>query len=115
MEKEGDPILNRFKGFMDIVFYNCRIDYYKELSTNKTIDIDKIENLIYIQSFNENELIDIRILSYKERFLLDQLYIQGLTYKEISSITNEKVSTLKKRRNRAINKLKERLKYYGEF
>ena len=39
--------------------------------------------------------------------LLNLLYTQGLSYKEISEITNENIETLKKRRTRALKKLKK--------
>jgi len=114
-EEDIDEALNIFRGFMNTVLHNCMVNYYKEVASNKAIDIDKVEYLTYIQNFNENEIYDLKILSKKEQILLDQLYNQGLSYKEIAEITTEKTETIRKRRNRAVKKLKERLRYYGEY
>lgn len=113
-KEDNDEALNIFKGFMNEVLHNCKVNYYKQVSLNNAIDIDKVEYLTYIQVFNENEIYDLQILSKRERVLLDLLYNHGLSYKELSEITNEKPETLRKRRNRAVKKLKERLRYYGE-
>ena len=93
---------------MSKALYSKRMDYYRNLRkiNDNEIYLNEMLNLE-----TEDNILDIKpnfeLLNEKEKKLIDLLYNKGLSYKEISIITCEKIETIRKRRNRAVAKLKE--------
>lgn len=107
--KENDIVLGKFINYMSRALNSKRIDYYRSLSkiSKNETTLDDVKEIYLDTKDNENELLNI--LNDKEKYLLTLHYTHGLSYTEISKITNEKVATLKQRRNRAIEKIKRKM------
>ena len=107
-ENENDIVLARFIKFMEVVFHNQSINYFRKLQIKDEWEEKLKETEIYFDKSLNLELYDLEILTDKEKNLFELHYKRGLTYMEISKITGEKILTLKQRRNRAIAKLQFR-------
>ena len=97
-------VLAKFINYMQKALYHRRLNYFKNLEkiqknetsieeANTLFQTDVIENI-------EETIRNIDFLNEKEKYLFNLHYKHGLSYEEISKITNEKVCTLKQRRNR---------------
>lgn len=109
-ELEDDVVLAKFINYMQKALYHRKLNYFRDFESMKEyeISINEVEDY----SIKEPVIDDISslgVLTNKELYLLNLHYKLGLNYTEISKITNEKICTLKKRRNRAIAKLKKKL------
>lgn len=108
-ELEDDITLAKFINYMQIALYHRRINYFRELKRREAaeVEINKLEE--GREDYLVMDLPNTNVLNDKEIYLLNLHYKHGLSYEEISKITNEKVCTLKQRRNRAVEKLKRKL------
>ena len=109
-ELEDDVVLAKFINYMQKALYHIRLNYFRDYERRKDFEV-KLEEIECSSSkdiMNEN-ILSIGVLNNAEIKLLKQLYTQGLSYQEISKITNEKIDTLKKRRRRALDKLKKKM------
>ena len=107
IELDDDIILAKFINYMQKALYHRRLNYYRNFEKIREFEvrIDEIEDP-GTKDFITEDISSI--LNSKEIYLLNLHYKKGLSYTEISKITNEKVCTLKQRRNRAIDKLKKK-------
>ncbi|MCX8093569.1 MAG: RNA polymerase sigma factor [Candidatus Goldbacteria bacterium] len=106
--------LNSFRGESDIKTYLYR------MTVNKAIDFirsnklhnEKIEILgVKENMFFKNDLYELlAMLDTEHKIPLLLAEIAGFSYKEIAEILNINIGTVKSRINRAINKLKNRIK-----
>ena len=101
-ELEDDVVLAKFINYMQKALYHMRLNYFRDYE----VELEEIECPNSKDVINEDISI-IGVLNDTEIKLLNLLYTQGLSYKEISEITNENIETLKKRRTRALKKLKK--------
>lgn len=108
-EKEEDIVLAKFISFMEIVFHNKSINYFRKLRIKNCWEKELKESDIYFDKYLNLDLYDMEILNEKEKYLFELHYKRGLSYAEISKITGEKIPTLKQRRSRALAKLKFRI------
>lgn len=107
-EFEDDVVFAKFINYMKKALYHIRLNYFRDYEKMKDYEVKLEENECPISKEIIKENISyIGILNKDEIKLLNLLYTQGLSYKEISVITNEKIDTLKKRRSRALEKLKK--------
>ena len=106
IELEDDIVLAKFINYMQKALYHRRLNYFRnyERIRDYEVELEEIECPNSKNIINE-DISSIGVLNNAEMKLLKQLYTQGLSYQEISKITNEKVDTLKKRRRRALDKL----------
>lgn len=102
---EEDIVLAKFITFIEIVFHNKRINYFRDLKLQSSWEKELKENEMYFDKYINLEIYDFEILNEKEKYLFELHYKKGLPYSEISKITGEKIDTLKKRRTRALKKL----------
>lgn len=107
--EEKDIVLAKFIAFMKIVFHNQSINYFRNLKMKNSWEKELKESDIYFDKYLNLELYDLEILNEKEKYLFELHYKRGLSYAEISKITNEKVNTLIQRRKRAMAKLRFRM------
>lgn len=110
-EFENDVYFGKFIKYMNRALEHKAIDYHRKQKKLNLREIE-LEEIIDISTEDNYEFLtnnSFEILNQKETFLLELHYIKKMSYTEISKITNEKVSTLKQRRNRAIVKLKDKL------
>ncbi len=109
-ELEEDIVLAKFITYMQKALYHRRLNYFRDLKSIREceVSINNIENYKVVEPVIE-DISNIGVLTNKEIYLLNLHYKHGLSYKEISKITGEKICTLKQRRSRAISKLKKRL------
>ena len=94
-ELEDDVVLAKFINYMQKALYHMRLNYFRDYERMRDYEVELEE----IECPNSKDVINEDILNL--------LYTQGLSYKEISEITNENIETLKKRRTRALKKLKK--------
>ena len=87
------------------IFLLFLVKYYEKVRDYE-VELEEIECPNSKDVINE-DISSIGVLNDTEIKLLNLLYTQGLSYKEISEITNENIETLKKRRTRALKKLKK--------
>ena len=106
--EEKDIVLAKFIAFMKIVFHNQSINYFRNLKMKNSWEKELKESDIYFDKYLNLDLYDLEILNEKEKYLFELHYKRGLSYAEISKITNEKVNTLIQRRKRAMAKLRFR-------
>ena len=109
MSGKKDIILGKFIKYMDKALYCRKVDYFRAISKINENEMELNESLNYELENKNNFFIDFNILNQKEKYLLELHYNRGLSYTEISKITNEKICTLKQRRNRAVEKLKRKM------
>lgn len=107
-ELEDDVVLAKFINYMQKALYHMRLNYFRDYERMRDYEVELEE----IECPNSKDVINedisiIGVLHDTEIKLLNLLYTQGLSYKEISEITNENIETLKKRRTRALKKLKK--------
>ena len=107
--EEKDIVLAKFIAFMKIVFHNQSINYFRNLKMKNSWEKELKESDIYFDKYLNLDLYDLEILKEKEKYLFELHYKRGLSYAEISKITNEKVNTLIQRRKRAMAKLRFRM------
>lgn len=105
-ELEDDIVLAKFINYMKLALYHRRLNYYRNLQRIEEFETNITEAIHFVEEINI-KTPDINVLKEKEIYLLNLLYNHGLKYEQISSITGEKIDTLKKRRQRALEKLKE--------
>ncbi|MCI8587018.1 MAG: sigma-70 family RNA polymerase sigma factor [Clostridia bacterium] len=108
-EFEDDVTLAKFINYMQKALYHRRLNYFRDFKRMREweVSINEIEDCK--NKYIVTDFLSTNILNDKEMYLLNLHYNHGLTYTEISKITNEKVCTLKQRRNRAIAKLKRKV------
>lgn len=107
---EDDIVLAKFINYMQKALYHRRLNYYRDFKRMREFEVSVNEIEDYrTRDFTTNDIASTNILNDKETYILNLHYNHGLSYTEISKITNEKVCTLKQRRNRAIAKLKRKL------
>ncbi len=110
--------LSVFEKFKPWILKILTVECYKILKKRKSVccyndEIDNIET-----EFNENDIIETKItvweavcsLNEKYRVVVILFYYEELSIKDISKILNENQTTIKKRLQRAREKLKEILK-----
>ena len=109
-ELEDDIVLAKFINYMQIALYHRKLNYFRDLARTREceVSISEIEDYRIKEPVVE-DISNIGILNHKDIYLLNLHYKYGLNYKEISNITGEKIDTLKKRRHRALAKLKKRM------
>ncbi len=107
-EFKDDIVFAKFINYMQKALYHIRLNYFRDYERIKDneVELEEIECPNSTEIISEN-ILYTGILNDEEIKLLKFLYTQGLSYKEISRITNEKVDTLKKRRSRALKRLKK--------
>ena len=107
---EDDIVLAKFINYMQKALYHSRLNYYRDFETMREceVSINEIEDYRVKEPIID-DISNTGVLSHKDIYLLNFHYKHGLSYTEISKITNEKVCTLKQRRNRAVEKLKRKL------
>ena len=107
-ELEDDVVLAKFINYMQKALYHMRLNYFRDYERMRDyeVELEEIECPNSKDAINE-DISSIGVLNDTEIKLLNLLYTQGLSYKEISEITNENIETLKKRRTRALKKLKK--------
>ena len=109
MKKDrNDIVLAIFIKRMKIAFLRKRIKYINEL--NEKINYEEellIDDTIFSNSSDIYKLDELQQLSKDEIEILELFYIYGYSYKEISKIKSEKAETIRKRRNRAVDKLRK--------
>ena len=107
-ELEDDIVLAKFINYMQKALYHIRLNYFidYERMRDYEVELKEIECQDSKDIINE-DISNMGVLNNNEIKLLKLLYTQGLSYKEISEITKENIETLKKRRTRALKKLKE--------
>lgn len=107
---EDDIVLAKFINYMQKALYHRRLNYYRDFERMREceVSINEIEDY-RIKEPIIDDISNTGFLNHKEIYLLNLHYKHGLSYTEISKITNEKTCTLKQRRNRAISKLKKKL------
>lgn len=108
-ELEDDITLAKFINYMQIALYHRRINYFKDLKRREETEVEINKLKEGREDYIAMDLPTTNILNDKEIYLLNLHYKHVLSYEEISKITNEKVCTLKQRRNRAVEKLKKKL------
>ena len=108
-KQEDDIVLAKFINYMKEALYHKRINYFRNLNKIQEyeVSVQEAEDTRFKEPTDE-EILNMNVLNQKEIYLLNLHYKHGLSYSEISKITQEKVSTLKQRRNRAIAKLNRR-------
>ena len=106
---EDDIVLAKFISYMEKVFHNQSINYFRDLNVKINWEKELKESDIYFDKYLNLDLYDLEILNEKERLLFELHYKKGLTYTEISKITNEKINTLQQRKKRALKKLRFRM------
>ena len=99
-ELEDDVVLAKFINYMQKALYHMRLNYFRDYERMRDYEVEP-------KDFINEDISIIGVLNDTEIKLLNLLYTQGLSYKEISEITNENIETLKKRRTRALKKLKK--------
>ena len=107
--EENDIVLSKFISFMEVVFHNQRINYYRNIKIQNSWEKELQESDVYFDKYLNLDLYDLEILNDKEKELFELHYRKGLTYAEISKITNEKINTLHPRKKRALKKLRFRM------
>lgn len=109
-ELEDDIVLAKFINYMQIALYHRKLNYFRDLARTREceVSISEIEEHKAKEPVTD-DISDIGVLNTKDIYLLNLHYKYGLNYKEISNITGEKIDTLKKRRHRALAKLKKRM------
>ena len=94
---------------MKKALYNRTINYYRDLGKNRFVE----DNYDYFYEptyeVNQEEYINTRFLNAKEMLVLVLHFEGGMTYNEISEITRENMETVKKRGQRAVDKLRKKL------
>lgn len=96
--EENDIVLAKFISFMEVVFHNQRINYYRNIKIQNSWEKELQESDVYFDKYLNLDLYDLEILNDKEKELFELHYRKGLTYAEISKITNEKINTLHQRK-----------------
>ena len=114
--EENDIVLAKFISFMEVVFHNQRINYYRNIKIQNSWEKELQESDVYFDKYLNLDLYDLEILNDKEKELFELHYRKGLTYAEISKITNEKINTLhqRKKHNIDIESLKNVLRIYKQ-
>ena len=100
-ELEDDVVLAKFINYMQKALYHMRLNYFRDYERMRDYEVELEE----IECPNSKDVINedisiIGVLNDTEIKLLNLLYTQGLSY-------NENIETLKKRRTRALKKLKK--------
>ena len=112
---EGDKkdiALAIFINRMKIAFLRKRIKYINKINEKNNYETELLVNeTIFSSPFDIVKPDKLKALSKDEIEILNLFYIYGYSYKEISKIKNEKPETIRKRRNRAVSKI--RRKDYG--
>ena len=95
-ELEDDVVLAKFINYMQKALYHMRLNYFRDYERMRDYEVELEE----IECPNSKDVINedisiIGVLNDTEIKLLNLLYTQGLSYKEISEITNENIETLK--------------------
>ena len=106
-EFKDDIVLAKFINYMQLALYHRRLNYLRDMRVRQRIETPLNEEIEYESIFCEDDEIETSVLSSKELHLLNLHYDYGLTYREISNITNETISALKLRKKRAVDKLKD--------
>lgn len=108
-EYEDDAVFAKFLNYMKRALYNRTINYYRDLGKNRFVE----DNYDYFYEptyeVNQEEYINTRFLNAKEMLVLALHFEGGMTYSEISEITRENMETVKKRGQRAVDKLRKKL------
>ena len=104
-----DIVLAKFINYMELALFHRRLNYFRDLERIQEYETNIDEVKIYNDEKFNIQNIETDILNDKEKYLFYLLYNRGLSYEQISKITNEKVGTLKQRRMRALAKLKKEL------
>lgn len=110
IELEYDVTLAKFINYMQKALYHRKLNYFRKLEKTREceVSINEIEDY-RVKEPVKDDFSDIGVLTHKDIYLLNLHYKHGLSYTEISNITGEKIDTLKKRRHRALTKLRKRM------
>lgn len=106
-EYKDDAVLASFINYMKLALCHKKINYLRDIRFIQKIETVLNEDIKYENFFYEDDDLEISNLNQKELYLLDLRYTYGLSYKEISDLTNETIDALKQRKKRAVNKLKD--------
>lgn len=106
-EYKDDAVLANFINYMKLALCHKKINYLRDIRFIQKIETVLNEDIKYENIFYEDDDLEISNLNQKELYLLDLRYTYGLSYKEISDLTNETIDALKQRKKRAVNKLKD--------
>ena len=111
-EDKKDIALAIFINRMKIAFLRKRIKYINKINEMNSFETElSVNETIFSSPFEAIKQDELNALSKDEIEILNLFYIYGYSYKEISKMKNEKVETIRKRRNRAVSKI--RRKDYG--
>lgn len=111
-EDKKDIALAIFINRMKIAFLRKRIKYINKINEMNSFETElSVNETIFSSPFDVIKTSELKALSKDEIEILNLFYIYGYSYKEISKMKNEKVETIRKRRNRAVSKI--RRKDYG--
>lgn len=106
---EDDIVFAKFINYMQLALYHTSATYFREVRKIQDYETILDESIIYEDTNIKINTYKTSVLNNKEKLILTHRYERGLSYEQISNITNEKIDTLKKRRNRAIEKLRNEM------
>lgn len=105
-EFKDDAVLAKFINYMELALYHRKLNYLRDKRIKHRMETTLNEDIEYESIYCEDDNLETRVLNSKEVYLLNLHYTCGLSYREISNITNETISALKLRKKRAVDKLK---------
>lgn len=110
-----------FKSWVIKILINKSNNLYKKKSKNRVIPFEEIENYNYSNNYLNSieETLDFEFicknLNYNDRIIMLLYYTEKYTDKEIGKILNLKENTVKTKRVRAKQKIKNILKLGGKY
>lgn len=110
-----------FKSWIIKILINKSNNLYKKKSKNRVIPFEEIENYNYSNNYLNSieETLDFEFicknLNYNDRIIMLLYYTEKYTDKEIGKILNLKENTVKTKRVRAKQKIKNILKLGGKY
>ena len=108
-----------FKTWIIRILINTTKDIYRRNSSGKELSIEDIESSQTTNNDNIETLLDLNFiynaLKYEDRIIIILYYMEGFTDKEIGKILKLKENTVKTRRTRAKQKIKNVLELGGKY
>lgn len=114
--------IEKFKPWIIKILINVSNNLYKKTNKSNVISLDKIEGYSSLEysDFDEVEtILDFNFIlnnfKYEDRIIIILFYVEKFTDKEIGQILNLKENTVKTKRTRVKEKIKEMIKGGQEF
>lgn len=114
--------IEKFKPWIIKILINVSNNLYKKTNKSNVISLDKIEGYSSLEysDFDEVEtILDFNFIlnnfKYEDRIIVILFYVEKFTDKEIGQILNLKENTVKTKRTRVKEKIKEMIKGGQEF